>query len=243
MIEVRNLSKTMPDGPVILKNIHLQIKKGEFVALLGSSGSGKSMLLRCMQLREKWDEGKLFYDDHDIFDMEWRGKLLLRKEWAFIEEPPVLNRNRNALKNVLAGSRKNRPWLRMITGTVSEEEHMDAMEYLHQVGSVMHKAKQPVGTLSGGELQRVAIARALAQKPQVILADGPTSNLDPQTAEDIMQVIRNICNRQRMTMVCALTHAELAEKYATRIIGLHEGEVAFDVSGRKLMLKEKRMIE
>lgn len=241
MIEVRNLSKSFPNGDTLFSGIHLDIGEGELVAILGSSGSGKTTLLRCLGLYEKWSQGKMFYKDQDIFEMGWRGKWLIRKEWAYIEEQPLLNPRKNAIKNVLDGSRKHRAWWRLLTGTVPEDEYVNGMDYLEKAG-LLHKAQSKVENLSGGEVQRVAVAKALAQGAKVVLADEPVSNLDPQTAESIMADIRQLCSDRKLIVICTLHKVELAEKYATRLLGLGNKHLLFDVTGRRLTMQEKNAI-
>jgi phosphonate transport system ATP-binding protein len=241
MIVVRNLSKSFPDGGTLFSGIHLDIEEGEFVAVLGASGSGKTVFLRCLGLYEKWSQGKLYYRDMDIFEMGWKGKRLIRKEWALIEEQPRLNPNKSAIKNVLDGSRKHRPWWRLLTGTVPESEYVNGMDYLEKAG-LLNKAKAKVGQLSGGEVQRVAIAKALAQGAKVVLADEPVSNLDPHTAEAMIADIRRMCDKHKLTVICTFHKVELAEKYATRLIGLGQKRLLFDVTGRRLTMQEKNAI-
>lgn len=241
MISIRNLTKSISQGDVLFSGVNANMKQGELVVILGSSGSGKSTLLRCINLRDKWDKGKLFYKNQDIFSMGWKGKRLIRKEWSFIEGQPILNRQKSALKNVLSGSRKHRPIWRLITGTVSNDEYSDGMDYLDKVG-LMDKAHRRVENLSGGEVQRVAWAKALAQKAKVIVADEPVSNLDPHTASSIMEDIRKMCKKEGLIFICTLPQVELAEQYATRILGLKNGSIAFNVKGRRLTQEEKSMI-
>lgn len=243
MISIRNLRKSYPDSDYSgLKGINLDIDPGELVVVIGASGSGKTTFLRCISLYEKWDSGKLFYKDQDIFEMGLRGKFLIRKEFAYIEEKPSLHPRKSAIKNVLRGSRKNRPLWRKLTGLVPESEYVNGMDYLEKAG-LLNKAERIVENMSGGEVQRVAIAKALAQGASVVVADEPVSNLDPHTAGSIMSDIRQLCEKQGLTVICTLHQVDLAERYATRKIGLAEGSIVFDVSGRPLTLQEKRLIE
>lgn len=242
MIIVRNLHKNIPrESRTLFNGVNMDIEQGELVVILGPGGSGKTTLLKCISLYEEWDKGKLFYNDQDIFEMGWRGKFLIRKEWAYIEDQPHLNRRRNAVKNVLAGSRKHRSIWRLLTGTVSENEHMNAMDFLEKAG-LLYKSNRPIEKLSGGEVQRVAVAKALAQGAKVVVADEPVSNLDPHTAASIMEDIRKLCQKEKLTFICSLQQIELAEKYATRIIGLSNRNIAFDVTGRRLAPQEKRLL-
>jgi phosphonate transport system ATP-binding protein len=243
MLEIRNLRKELPDGGgILLQGINMEFQRGELVVILGASGSGKTTLLKCIGLRDKWTEGKLYFHSQDIFEMGWQGKRRIHQNIALIEEQPNLNLGATAHKNVLAGSRKKRPLLRFITGTVSNVEYSDAMEILHTVG-LSRKVHVPAGKLSGGEKQRVAIARALAQGAEVIVADEPISGVDPHTAQDILADIKKLCENERLIFICTLNNVEWAEQYASRIIGLADHRVAFDIKGRRLTTQEKLQVQ
>lgn len=230
-----------PDGnEPILSNIHIDIEEGEMVAILGPSGSGKTTLLRCLHLQEKWDEGKLFFNGEDMFSKGWWARRIIRR-WTFIKEKPTMSPSRTVMKNVLLGSRRNRPIGRLLTGTISMEEKELAMDYINKVGLLL-KDHYRVEQLSGGEVKRLALAKAFAQKEKVVLADEPVSNIDPHTANSIMKDIRTICQAEAVTFICVLHQVEIAEKYATRMIGLKDGQIAFDVQGRRLTQLEKNML-
>ncbi len=242
MIEVRQLTKQLPDnGEFLLQQVNLEVKHGELVAILGASGSGKSTLLKCMGLQESWTEGTLFFQGEDIFKMGIKGKLLIRKQVAFIEEKPALSPGATAHKHVLAGGRHKRSLLRRLTGTVSNEEYASAMDLLHKVG-LSKKVHVPAGKLSGGETQRVAIAKALAQGAKVILADEPISGVDPQTAQAILKDMKSLCEKERLTFICTLSDVKSAEQLATRIVGLANKGIAFDITGRRLTRQEQMKI-
>ncbi len=241
MVTIKNLTKSDGDGRTILSGVGAVIGNGELVAIVGSSGSGKTTLLRCLTLQEKWDKGKLIYNGKDIFAMGWKGKRLIRREWAYMDDQPQLNLRSSAHKNVLSGSRKRRSLLRLLTGTVSAAEYEDGMDFLIQAG-LMNKAHNKVEKLSGGEVKRVALAKALAERPKVIAADEPVTNLDPQTAQSIMGIIKNLCKKEGLTFICTISQLDLAERFATRILGLSEGGIVFDVPGRRLTQEEKDLI-
>ena len=134
MIIARRLTKRLPDGQQALTDIHFEAAKGEFVAVMGASGSGKSMLLKCLTLRESWTDGTLHVDGDDIFKMGLRGKLRVRREFAYLEEKPELNPNRTALKNALVGTRYQTPLWRRAIGSIRNDDYMGAMDMLEKVG-------------------------------------------------------------------------------------------------------------
>ncbi|HUC90568.1 MAG TPA: ATP-binding cassette domain-containing protein [Paenibacillus sp.] len=241
MIKVMHLMKKIPNGPTVLNDVTFQTDRGELIAVMGASGSGKSMLLRCLALRETWSGGSLWVDGVDVFRKGFAAKLKLWREFAYLEEKPALNPNRTALKNTLVGTRYQTPWWRMLTGMVRSDDYMGAMDMLEKVG-LLDKAHAKAAKLSGGERQRVAIARALVHGAKVILADEPVTGLDPHAAEAILTDLRNLCHTQGVTMIVVLSQSDWAERFADRILGLNRGELVFDITGRRLTQREKTLL-
>lgn len=238
MIRVENLNKFVgADRIPVLRDIRFDMQQGEMIAVVGASGSGKSMLLKCLALMEKWDSGKFTVDGVDILSQGWSGKTKIKREWAYLEQNPQLYPRRTALKNVLIGRAGQTPWWRMLTGMVRSDDYMGAMDVLEGLG-LLDKAHQTAEKLSGGERQRVATARALAHGAKVILADEPVVGLDPHTADSVLETLRKLCEQERATVIAVLP-IELAEKHATRIWGLAEGRIVFDIRGRRLTQQEK----
>ncbi|HEX7056604.1 MAG TPA: ATP-binding cassette domain-containing protein [Bacilli bacterium] len=242
MITVRNLQKLAGESRTpILRNINLHLIKGEFVAIIGRGGSGKTTLLRCISGREKWNKGSITFEGVDLQSMNiWR-KYLYRKACAYLAEQPILNKNKTAAKNVLSGRYRRSGLLKMATGLVSQDEHYTAYDYLSKVG-LLDKADYKVEKLSGGERQRVAIGRALAWGAKVICADEPVSGLDPHSAAQVMDDFRRLCKEEELTVICCLNNIDLAEKYCSRIVGIADGEIKLDVSRRRLLQQEKKLI-
>ncbi len=181
MIQIDNLTKAVGENKTkVLDHISLEIQHGEMIALVGPSGSGKSMLLKCLAMKESWSEGNFRVGDTDILKAGFSGKRKLSKEWSYLEQSPQLHPERTALKTVLIGQVGQTPLWRMVTGMVRSDDYMGAMDVLETLG-LLDKAHQKAGTLSGGEKQRVAIARALAHGAKVILADEPITGLDPRS--------------------------------------------------------------
>ncbi|WP_127579240.1 phosphonate ABC transporter ATP-binding protein [Paenibacillus koleovorans] len=241
MIIVRNLSKQLVDGTEILSKISFQADRGELIAVVGGSGSGKTTLLKCVALKDKWTEGQLIYNGTDLTTPKWTDRIKLRKEWAFLDEKPMMNPNLSALKVVLGGRFFYTPLWRKLTGTVSTDEHVLGMDYLEKVG-LLDKAHEKASKLSGGESQRVAIARALAQGAKVIVADEPIKGLDPQSADRVMQDFKSLCQRQELVAICSMQNLDLAERFATRIWGLARGRIVLDIPARRLTQYEKNLI-
>ncbi|MDB5051987.1 MAG: phosphonate transporter ATP-binding protein [Bacilli bacterium] len=237
LITVRNLVKKI-EKKEVLSGVQFDIGLGEFIVLLGASGSGKTTLLRCITLQDKWDAGHFFFEGRDIMELNALQKRKYRKKWAYIEEKPTLIGDKTALKNVLKGRFYETAWWRKLTGKVKMDEHIMGMDFLEKVG-LLDKAHHKANTLSGGEVQRVAIAKALVQGAQIIVADEPISGLDPENAKKVMMDLQNLCQKTNVTVICCLHQVELAEKYATRLWGLSEGKLVFDIKGRRLTQSEK----
>ncbi len=241
MIKAMHVTKQLPDGQRVLKDISLRLDQGELVAVMGASGSGKTMLLKCLSMQEAWTRGTLWVDGNDMTKKGFLGRLRVRRQFAYIEEKPTLAPNRTALKNVLVGTRSQTPLWRMLTGMVRNDDYMGAMDMLEKVG-LLDKAHMKAAKLSGGERQRVAVARALVHGARALFADEPVTGLDPHAAEQILADFRTLCHTQQVTMVLVLSQGEWAERFADRIIGLAEGEIAFDIAGRKLTSRERMML-
>jgi phosphonate transport system ATP-binding protein len=241
MITVRNLTKTYPPDIEILSQLSFQADQGEFIAVLGGSGSGKSTLLRCISHREKWTSGQLIYDGRDISSPGVLERYKLGRDFAYIEEKPVLNRNKSALKNVLKGRFYQTSILRLMTGTANRDEHVLGMDYLEKVG-LLDKGHKKLGDLSGGEQQRVAIAKALVKGAKILVVDEPVTGLDPKSVEFIMNDLRTLCKEKSIIVIAALNQVDLAERYATRIWGIAEGRLVLDIPARSLTMREKQLI-
>ncbi|MFE6797041.1 phosphonate ABC transporter ATP-binding protein [Paenibacillus chitinolyticus] len=241
MLTIRNLTKRLTTGQEILSKISLQIDEGELIGLVGASGSGKTTLLKCIALKEKWDDGQFIYNDRDITSLGIAEKFKLKRDWAFIEESPALDRKQTAVKNVLKGRFYEKSVMRVLTGTNARDEHVLAMDYLEKVG-LLDKAEKRVEDLSGGERQRVSIARALVQGAKIVIADEPVSGLDPEAANSVLKDLRELCKREKVTVVCSLHNVEFAERYASRIWGLAGGKIVLDIAGRKLSSMERAKI-
>lgn len=241
MITVRNLTKKWNDGTEVLSKVSFQADDGEFIAVVGASGSGKTTLLNCLSLKAKWDQGQYIYNNRDISSINVLEKYSLKKEWGFLNETPDVNPAKTALKNVLDSRYHHMSLARRLTRKVSQDEHVFAMDFLEKVG-LLDKGHEPVSKLSGGEKQRVAIAKALIKGAKVIFADEPMKGLQPEAQNRVMEDLRNICQRERVTVICCISNLELAERYASRIWGLSGGKIVLDIAARRLTQREKDQI-
>ena len=218
MIEFRNVSKVYNNGTEALHNINLKVEKGEFVFIVGSSGAGKSTFLKLITCEERPNEGQVLIDGQDISHIR-KGKIpYVRRKMGLVFQDFRLLPDRNVYENVAFAQRVvNRP-TRVIRKRVPE--------VLQEVGLAV-KYKSFPDELSGGEQQRVALARALVNRPDILLADEPTGNLDPKTSEEIMKLLEQI--NDRGTTVVVVTHnKDIVNSMRKRVVTMHEGSIISD---------------
>jgi phosphonate transport system ATP-binding protein len=240
MIEVKNLTKVLPNGRKLLDGISFKVKKGEFVGILGPSGAGKTLTLRCLNGLLKPDSGSVVIQDeqgnkHDICKINKKELRHVRQRIGVIFQGYHLVKRLSALENVMIGRLGQISTLRSLLYGFTDEEANEAMLALDQV-KIAHMAASRTGNLSGGEMQRVAIARAIFQSPTLLLADEPISNLDPSNAKIIMKMIRPLS--EKIPVVGVFHQPEMTAKYCTRVIAIKEGKVFYDgapkLSGKQL---------
>lgn len=227
MIEFRNVSKVYANGTKGLKGINITIHKGEFVVTVGLSGAGKSTLLRSINRLHEITDGEILIDGQSITAAKGKELRHLRRDIGMIFQSFNLVKRSTVLKNVLAGRVGYHSTLRTIFGRFPKEDVELAFRALDRV-NILEKAYSRADELSGGQQQRVSIARALAQEAKIILADEPVASLDPLTTKQVMNDLKNINQEFGITTIVNLHSIDLAREYATRIIGLHAGEIVFD---------------
>jgi phosphonate transport system ATP-binding protein len=227
MIKFVDVVKTYPNGTQALRGINLSIRDGEFVAIIGLSGAGKSTLLRSINKMHSITSGQLFIDDVEISSIKGKDLRMLRRSIGMIFQSFNLVKRMSVFNNVMTGRVAYHPTLKTLFGLFPREDKLLALESLDTMG-ILDKAFQRADQLSGGQQQRVALARALTQKPKVILADEPVASLDPITTVQVMDDFARINREYGITIVANMHHVDLAVKYATRIIGIKNGEVVYD---------------
>ncbi|AJH74368.1 phosphonate ABC transporter ATP-binding protein [Bacillus tropicus] len=227
MIEFRNVSKVYPNGTKGLNNINLKIQKGEFVVMVGLSGAGKSTLLRSVNRLHEITEGEIMVEGESITAAKGQGLRRMRRDIGMIFQSFNLVKRSTVLKNVLAGRVGYHSTLRTTLGLFPKEDLELAFQSLKRV-NILEKAYERADELSGGQQQRVSIARALAQEAKIILADEPVASLDPLTTKQVLDDLKKINEDFGITTIVNLHSIDLARQYATRIIGLHAGEIVFD---------------
>ncbi|MBE5108875.1 phosphonate ABC transporter ATP-binding protein [Bacillus thuringiensis] len=227
MIEFRNVSKVYPNGTKGLNDINLKIQKGEFVVMVGLSGAGKSTLLRSVNRLHEITEGEIIIEGESITAAKGKGLRRMRRDIGMIFQSFNLVKRSTVLKNVLAGRVGYHSTLRTTLGLFPKEDLELAFQALKRV-NILEKAYVRADELSGGQQQRVSIARALAQEAKIILADEPVASLDPLTTKQVLDDLKKINEDFGITTIVNLHSIDLARQYATRIIGLHAGEIVFD---------------
>lgn len=218
MIRLTNINKTYNNGtPLhVLKGINLTIKKGEFVSIMGASGSGKSTLLNILGILDNYDEGEYYLNDILIRNLnetkaaEYRNRMI-----GFIFQSFNLISFKNAMENVALPL--------FYQGVSRKKRNQLALEYLEKLG-LKEWAHHMPNELSGGQKQRVAIARALITKPQIILADEPTGALDSKTSVEVMNLLKELHEKEGLTIV-VVTHESGVANQTNKIIHIKDGVI------------------
>ncbi len=207
--------------------MNLNIEQGEFVAIIGLSGAGKSTILRCINRMHDIQQGTLTVDDVDVESLSGKALRRFRRKVGMIFQSFNLVSRSTVIKNVLTADVPDMPFWRVLFGIFTKEQKMRALESLDKVG-ILDKAYTRCDQLSGGQQQRVALARTLNQNPSIILADEPVASLDPVTARQVMSDFVRINKEYKITILLNIHHVDLALNYCDRVIGVRAGEIVFD---------------
>lgn len=237
-ISIRSVSKRFPNGFEALKGVDSEIQSGSFTIVLGPSGAGKSTLLRLVNGLETPTTGEVRIGVDAVDGHKLRH---IRSRVAMVFQQFNLVDRLSVVTNVLTGRLAHRSWVGSVFYLFRQEDMSIAREALSRVG-LTDKAWSRADKLSGGQQQRVGIARALAQRPKVILADEPVASLDPVSSEEIMTLLREICDRDGITVVVNLHQVDLARRFADRIIGMNSGKIVFDGSPEQMTQSVLRTI-
>ena len=233
MIKFDNVNKVYSNVLHALKNVSLEIKQGEFVAIIGLSGAGKSTLLRTINRMHDISEGSLTVNGQEVNDLSGKDLRKFRRKVGMVFQSFNLVTRTTVINNVLTSRVPDMPLWKSIIGLYSKEDKVIALEALDKVG-ILDKAYVRADQLSGGQQQRVALARTLAQKPEIILADEPVAALDPITAKQVMDDFKKINKELNMSVLINIHHVDLALKYADRVIGIKAGEIVYDGPATKV---------
>ena len=254
-IEFKDVSKVYPHGHVGLKDINLNIEKGDFAVIVGLSGAGKSTLLRSVNRLHDISKGDITIEGQSITKARGKKLLEMRRSIGMIFQHFNLVKRSTVLRNVLSGRVGYHPTWKMILGLFPKEDKVKALDALERV-NILDKYDQRSDQLSGGQQQRISIARALCQEPTIILADEPVASLDPLTTKQVMDDLKKINEELGITILINLHFVDLAKEYGSRIIGLRAGELVYDgpasetndevfnhIYGRSIKNDEKLVVE
>ncbi|CAE6884462.1 ATPase component [Vibrio sp. B1REV9] len=217
MIKLENIHKRFGDTEV-LKGIDLDIKQGEIIVIIGSSGTGKSTLLRTVNFLEQADQGRITIDNISV-DTQKHTKaevLALRRRTGFVFQNYALFAHMTARQNIAEG-------LITVRGWKKDDAHKRAQEILDDIG-LGDKGESYPAALSGGQQQRVGIARAMALQPELLLFDEPTSALDPEWVGEVLSLMKRLAN-QHQTMLVVTHEMQFAKEVADRVIFMADGNI------------------
>ena len=218
LIRMRNVNKTYKNGVTAIYDMDLNIKKGEFVFIIGKTGCGKSTLIKMLYREEKPTRGKILVGGIDVAKLRNRKVYKLRRKIGIVFQDYQLLPKLTTYENVAFALE--------VFGLPKDEIHQKVIKVLELVG-LKNKAKQYPNQLSGGEQQRVAIARAIVNGPKLLICDEPTGNLDPKTSMEIMKVLEAI--NELGTTILMVTHdIAIVDKMKKRTIQLDSGRILKD---------------
>lgn len=230
MLKVENISKSFGKLKV-LKNISLEVNKGDRVVIIGPSGSGKSTFLRCINYLAKPDSGKIYLDNQELND---NNIFLYRQKIGMVFQNFNLFNNLTVMDNIILAPIK--------LGIYSEKEaQKKAMEYLKRI-DLADKALVYPSSLSGGQKQRVAIVRTLMMKPEMILFDEPTSALDPEMVKEVQDLMIELAD-EGMTMIVVTHEVSFVKKVATKIAFMDEGKIILTGAYDEMMKSDNETVK
>jgi len=237
---LRKLCNEYVAGKPVLKEIDLTIEGRGITAIIGPSGTGKSTLLRCFNRLVNPTSGEILFQGHDIAKLSGLALRHARRKIGMVHQEYNLVERLSVMENVLSGRLGYMPawkaWMRMF----APEDIQKAYLMLDAVG-LSEFAMRRADQLSGGQRQRVGIARALMQDPDLLLADEPTSSLDPKTAVEVMEIMVKLAGERDIPVIINIHNVELAKRFANRIVGMTGGRVVFD--GAPQDLKDHHLAE
>ena len=226
MIKFQNVTKSYPSGDVVLNNVSFEIKLGEFVSIVGKSGAGKTTLIRLLLGLEGPTSGEIYFNETNILHTQ-RDKLQeLRQKIGVVYQDYKLLANKTVYENIA--------YVMAVKGQ-KDEKIAEEVELVLEVTGLSEKANNFPNQLSGGEQQRLAVARAIVNKPDVVIADEPTGNLDPYNSYEIIALLKKI-NEAGKTVILASHDKEVINKLNKRVITLEDGKIIRDEQNGKFIL-------
>ena len=227
MLTLRRLSKSYVPGKPVLVEIDLEIAARGITAIIGPSGTGKSTLIRCVNRLVEPTAGEILFEGEDLAKLGGRRLRHARRHIGMVFQEYNLVERLTVMENLLCGRLGYvSPW-RAWRRRFPPDDMQRAFELLDTVG-LAGFAHQRADALSGGQRQRVGIARAVMQQPRLLLADEPTSSLDPKTSVEIMELLAGVARSRDIPVLVNMHDVELAKRFADRIVGMSGGRVVFD---------------
>ncbi len=218
MIELRNITKTYPNGTVAVKNVSLHIKPGEFVSLVGPSGTGKTTIVKMLVAEERPTKGKIILGGWDITRIKTAHVPLLRRQIGVVFQDFKLLEKKTVYENVAFALE--------VAGYLQKQIREIVPQILKLVG-IDDKSDAFPDELSGGQQQRVSIARALAHRPKILIADEPTGNLDAVNTREIIDLLEKI-NKFKTTVMLVTHNREVVNSLKKRVIAMQDGVIIYD---------------
>lgn len=241
VLSVRNLTKAYDRGKPVLHDITLDFPARGVVAIIGPSGTGKSTLIRCINRLVEPTSGEVWLGGRDLTRLRGPALRTARREIGMVFQEYNLVERISVIENLLCGRLGYTPLWRVWLRRYAESDIARAFELLERVG-LGEFATRRADALSGGQRQRVGIARAVMQAPRLLLADEPTSSLDPRTSVEIMTLMRDIAAEQDIPVIINIHDVALAKRFATRIVGMAAGRVVYDGPPEELEPSHLRQI-
>lgn len=227
-LHIRNLRKEYRAGQPVLKDISLTIGGTGITAIIGPSGTGKSTLIRCINRLVDPTSGEILFGGRDLAKLRGAELRVARRRIGMVFQEYNLVERLSVIENVLCGRLGYLPAWRAFLRRFPEADIERAFELLDQVGLGADFATRRADKLSGGQRQRVGIARAVMQGPDLVLADEPTSSLDPKTSVEIMELMATLSSKRGIPIIVNIHNVDLARRFAGRVIGMSQGQVIFD---------------
>lgn len=237
VLRLDRLRKEYRPGQPVLKDISIDFDTDGVTAIIGPSGTGKSTLIRCVNRLVDPTSGAIWFEGTDIAQVRGSALREVRRRIGMVFQEYNLVERLTVMENILSGRLGYVPLWRAYLRRFPEEDIVKAFELLDSVGLGADFANRRADKLSGGQRQRVGIARAIMQSPALVLADEPTSSLDPKTSVEIMELLAEISSRKVIPVIVNIHNVELARRYARRVIGMTGGNVVYDGNPEGLTAK------